>query len=46
MTRGFMDTGRLSDCDMDSEDRSPAVVIDGRDVSWAEFGRMATTFER
>ena len=33
------------DCDLDKDDRVPVVVIDGREVSWAEFGRMVMTFE-
>ncbi|HSV48125.1 MAG TPA: hypothetical protein VLJ58_20210 [Ramlibacter sp.] len=34
------------DCDLDQvDDRIPLVVIDGQDVSWAEFGRMLMTFE-
>jgi len=33
------------DCDLDEDDRVPVVVIDGREVSWAEFGRMVMTFE-
>jgi hypothetical protein len=30
---------------LDEEDRLPVVVIDGRDVPWAEFGRMVAAFE-
>ncbi|NRF72243.1 hypothetical protein HLB44_35190 [Aquincola sp. S2] len=33
------------ECDLDDEDRMPLVVIDGREVSWAELGRMVMTFE-
>ncbi len=36
--------GRI-DCDPDADDRMPAVVIDGREISWADFGRMLMTFE-
>jgi hypothetical protein len=36
--------GRIG-CDLDEEDRLPVVVIDGRDVPWAEFGRMVAAFE-
>lgn len=36
--------GRI-ESDLDAEDRLPAVVVDGREVSWAEFGRMVMTFE-
>ena len=31
--------------DLDEDDRLPLLVIDGREVSWAEFGRMLMTFE-
>jgi hypothetical protein len=27
------------------DDRIPRLVIDGRDITWAEFGRMLMTFE-
>lgn len=33
------------DCDLDDEEGMPLVVIDGREVSWEEFGRMVATFE-
>ncbi|HUG22952.1 DUF7686 domain-containing protein [Piscinibacter sp.] len=36
--------GRV-DCDLDDDDRVPVVVIDGRAISWAEFGRIVMTFE-
>ena len=32
-------------CDLDEDDRVPLVVIDGREISWADFGRMLMTFE-
>jgi hypothetical protein len=28
-----------------AEDRVPLITIDGRDISWSEFGRMLMTFE-
>jgi hypothetical protein len=31
--------------DLEKEERLPVVVIDGREVSWAEFGHMVMTFE-
>ena len=31
--------------DMTQEERMPLLVIDGRDVTWEEFGRMLMTFE-
>jgi len=33
------------DYDGTNDERMPLVVIDGRDVSWEEFGRMLMTFE-
>jgi len=36
--------GRI-DCDLDSEERMPQLVIDGREISWEAFGRMLMTFE-
>lgn len=37
--------GQIS-CESDEDGFfSPALVIDGREVSWEEFGRMLTTFE-
>ncbi len=32
-------------CDLDDDAVGPAVVIDGREISWEEFGRMLGTFE-
>ena len=32
-------------CDLDEDDRVPLVVIDGREITWADFGRMLMTFE-
>jgi len=31
--------------DLDEEERMPLLIIDGRDVTWHEFGRMLMTFE-
>lgn len=36
--------GRI-ESDLDDDDRMPAVLIDGRQVTWAELGRMVMTFE-
>jgi len=36
--------GRVS-CDPASDDRVPVLVIDGRDVSWEQFGQMLMAFE-
>jgi hypothetical protein len=36
--------GRI-DCDPDADERVPLLVIDGREVSWEQFGRMLVTFE-
>jgi hypothetical protein len=36
--------GRV-DCDLETIPAMPMLVIDGRDVSWEEFGRMVMTFE-
>ena len=33
------------DWDETQDGRTPLLVIDGRDVSWEEFGRMLITFE-
>ena len=35
------------DCDLDSPDyeRLPLIVIDGREISWSEFGQMLMTYE-
>lgn len=37
--RGFVDS------DPDADHLVPMVVIDGREISWVEFGRMVATFE-
>ncbi len=36
--------GQLT-CDPESADYMPLLVIDGREVSWEQFGRMLMTFE-
>ena len=36
--------GRIA-CDLSTSPSLPTVVINGRDVSWHDFGRMVTTFE-
>jgi hypothetical protein len=41
---GLTVRGRI-DCDLDADDRMPVVVIDGRNVSWAELGSMVMRFE-
>jgi hypothetical protein len=41
---GLIVHGRI-ESNLDDDDRMPVVVIDGREVSWAELGRMAMTFE-
>lgn len=33
------------ECDLDEVDRLPLVVVDGREITWDEFGRMLMTFE-
>jgi len=35
----------LIDCDDTEDDRVPLLLIDGREISWQEFGRMLMTFE-
>jgi hypothetical protein len=36
--------GRIS-CDLESDNRVPMLVIDGREVNWEQFGQMLMTFE-
>ena len=36
--------GRI-DCDADQDGRVPLVMIDGREITWDEFGHMLMTFE-
>ena len=33
------------ECDLSTDDRMPLLVIDGREVTWEEFGRILMTFE-
>ena len=33
------------ECDLETDDRMPLMVIDGREVTWEEFGRILMTFE-
>lgn len=32
-------------CDVDEPEGTPRVIIDGQDISWADFGRMLMTYE-
>jgi hypothetical protein len=41
---GIQVRGRIS-CDLDTSPSMPTLVIDGRTLSWAEFGRMLLQFE-
>ncbi len=41
---GMSVRGRVG-CDLDSNYRMPMLVIDGREVSWDQFGRMLMQFE-
>ena len=36
--------GRI-ECDLDDDDRMPLLVIDGKEITWQEMGRMLMTFE-
>jgi len=36
--------GRI-DCDLESDERMPLLVIDGKDISWEQFGRMLMTID-
>ncbi len=36
--------GRI-DCDPESDERVPLLVIDGKEITWAQFGRMLMSFE-
>ena len=36
--------GRIG-CDLTEEEHTPLLVIDGREFTWSEFGRMIMTFE-
>ena len=33
------------ECDLDHDDRIPMLIIDGREITWDELGRMLMTFE-
>ncbi len=32
-----------SDCDLEVPGRTPSMIIDGREFTWEEFGRMVST---
>jgi hypothetical protein len=36
--------GRIS-CDLESNNRLPMLIIDGREVNWEQFGQMLMMFE-
>jgi hypothetical protein len=36
--------GRI-DCDLEADERLPLLVIDGREISWEQFGQMLMSFE-
>lgn len=36
--------GKIS-CDLESPDHAPMLIIDGREISWEQFGQMLMTFE-
>ena len=42
--KDFLVRGRI-DCDLESDDGLPQLVIDGREISWEQFGRMLMSFE-
>jgi hypothetical protein len=42
--KDFLVRGRI-DCDLESDDRMPQLIIDGREISWEQFGRMLMGFE-
>jgi hypothetical protein len=31
--------------DIDQDDRMPLLIIDGKEITWSEFGRMLMSFE-
>ena len=33
------------DSDQSTTDRTPLIVVDGREISWEQFGQMLMTFE-
>ena len=42
--KDFLVRGRI-DCDLESDDRMPQLIIDGREICWEQFGRMLMGFE-
>lgn len=42
--KDFLVRGRI-DCDLESDERVPLLVIDGKEISWERFGRMLMPFE-
>jgi len=42
--KGMDVSGRIG-CDFNTSPSLPTIVIDGRDISWHDFGRMVTSFE-
>jgi hypothetical protein len=42
--KDFVVRGRI-DCDLEADERLPVLVIDGREISWEQFGRMLMSFE-
>jgi hypothetical protein len=42
--KDFLVRGRI-DCDLEADDRLPLLVIDGKEISWNQFGRMLMSFE-
>jgi hypothetical protein len=42
--KDFVVRGRI-DCDLEADDRLPLLVIDGKEISWEQFGRMLMGFE-
>jgi hypothetical protein len=44
LIKDFLVRGRI-DCDLGSDGRVPQLVIDGREISWEQFGRMLMGFE-
>ena len=42
--KDFLVRGRI-DCDLEADDRLPLLVIDGKEISWEQFGRMLMSFE-
>jgi hypothetical protein len=42
--KDFLVRGRI-DCDLESDDGLPQLIIDGREIAWEQFGRMLMSFE-